>query len=271
MRDNIQDMLRSIGGKHIAGLGTGILLVCYTLIILFDLLNVGGARAVYADHHVPLLWNILFQEHGPIEHIQWLFLGLFILSSGYLYTLLRRQGNTGSSRFWLLFAAGGVLMLIEDALNPRHTLIRQRYVHDWILMNTLETAYFGMLATLPVLAVLLYGKYIKEHRRTVTFLALGFLFYGTAAILSGPADITDINRQIGSILYDTTVMIGGDELRTIYEQTDQHLADLAENGFMDIRYRFKDLLVEESLELLGATFLLSSAVSYLRGVQDDGR
>ncbi len=255
---------------HVLGTGIGILLFSYLAIYLVDIRNSLGLRSTVQNQLVPVLWHYLFKERGPIELVQWLFLGAFATTCGYLYHRLRKMGKSDKARFWLLFAIAGVLMLIEDALNPRHFILRDLLLHqiNWTTLNLLETAYFGAIAAIPAFAVIKYGRKTLENRTTAILVAGGFLFYGTAVFISGPADLTDINQQIGDTLYEATIsMGGGEELRALYEQGDQNIERLEEErgvGMMDVRYMLKDFLVEESLELLGATFLLASAVSYLQ-------
>ena len=254
--------------KHFVGLGVGVLVVFWMMVLFSDVLNVFGTREIYSGLNVPFLFDFLFKERAPVEMFQWFFLGIFAVTCGVLYGRLDERDRKKEGIFWLIFAVAAVLMLMEDAGNIRHFVLREYLSFEWGTLNILETLYFGAIAFLPVYAVIRYGKLIKKSRITAILLALGFLFYGTAVFLSGPADLTPINRMIGNGFYEATVYIGGEELRELYDETDERLAEQASNGFMDVRYRFIDSFLEESLELLGATMLLASAVSYREFIRE---
>jgi len=268
MGESLMDRSLFLKHQNIIGIGVILLLTFYALSFLLDILNIFGLRSLYSGLEVPLLWDLMFQERGPVEMFQWLFLGFFTITSAFLFGKLNEKGRNKEGIFWFLFSIAGVLMLMEDAGNIRHFLLRDHVVLGWTFMQSLETVYFGLLAAIPFAAVVRYGKYIKDSRTTVVLLALGFVFYGLAVFFSGPADLTNINIHIGDTFYEATASIGGEDLRAIYEETDLRLEEQAGGeGFMDISYRFIDHLIEESLELLGATFLLASAVSYLEFIK----
>jgi len=250
--------------QHVIGTGIGVLLLFYTLSFLLDVMNIFGLRNLYSDMTVPLLWDLMFQERGPVEMFQWLFLGFLTITSAFLFGILTERNRRKEGMFWFLFSIAGVLMLMEDAGNIRHFVLRENMVLGWVVMQSLETLYFGLIAAIPIAAVLKYGKHLRESRITIVLLALGFLFYGMAVFFSGPADLTNINIYVGDAFYDATATLGGEELEQIYEETDARLEEQAGGeGFMDVSYRFVDHLIEESLELLGATMLLAAAVSYM--------
>jgi len=259
---------RLLKSRYIVGLGAGLLLSIYTTIFFVDFLNIFNLRQFYSGLNVPLLWDFLFMERSLVEMFQWLFLGLFAVTSAYLAGKLEERERSNEAAFWLLFSVAGILMLMEDAGNIRHFILRDHIVLGWNIMQGLETIYFLLLAGTPIIAVLKYGEHIKDSNKTKILVALGFIFYGLAVFFSGPADLTDTNRIIGDAFYETTVSIGGEELQQIYEDTDTKLEEQAGGeGFMDIRYRFVDHLIEESLELLGATMLFASTASYLEYIR----
>jgi len=257
--------------QHVLIVCAGVLLISYFLVYIADLRNLFGLRDLYSHLYVPLLWEIIFTERGPIEMFQWLFLGLLLIFSAYMCGILRERGRKKEAMFWIIFSIAGMFMLMEDAGNIRHILLREKFSFPWVMLQSLETLYFVLLAAIPFFAVIKYGKYIKKSKATVILLIFGFLFYGSAAFISGPADLTNINYHIGNTMYRLTVRLGDEELEQIYEETDKILARDATNGHMDVRYRFKDYLIEESLELLGATMLLAAAISYLQFIQKDSK
>lgn len=262
MEVRIEDYLERAGHKIVLALGLGTLLLSYLAILIVDILNVAGSRSFMEDWTVPLLWNFLFKEGSIIEIFQWAFLLVFAITSGYLAK--KRIGDKEESRFWALFSLAGVLMFLEDTVDVRNYLLRGSIQWDWQMLNILETFYFILLAAVPIYAVLRYGKSIKKNQTTVILLAIGFIFYGAAAFVSGPADLTSFNYHLGNTLYEGTANLGGEELRTIYIETDQRLDELRDGNYMSITYRMIDFLVEESLELIGATMLSAASLSYIK-------
>ncbi len=242
------------------------LFLSYIAIFFIDIRNIFGLRSVFDGFLVPFFWDRLFMEAGPVENIQWIFLTCFILLSSWLsFTTKNEDGFTDESIFWMLFAVAGVFMVLEDVGNIRHIMIRRNPNLSWIMRNTLETLFFGLLGSLPVLAVVKYRKNIFRSKTTSKLLLLGFVFYICAATLSGPVEVTDIDTEIGNKFYEFSVFFGGEDFREAFEEGDRRIESIEKEKdiiMMDVRTRFTDFVVEESLELLGATFLLASALSY---------
>lgn len=248
-----------INYRYVIYLGIGILILSYLSIILVDLLNIANARNIVKELEIPILWNYLFTEKGPIEIFQWLFLGSFTVISTLTAFKLKKENKHKEKIFWTLFAVAGAIMLIEDATNVRHFIITRHLQLDWYTGKILELGIFGLIASVPIIAVIGYGKHIFHHKNTTKLIVLGFIFYGSAAFISGPSDLIGVTNTLGNSLYDSTVFIGGEELQEIYEDVDKRAREQED---LDTRYRLVDFLVEESLELLGATMLLASSLCY---------
>lgn len=254
--------------KHVLYTGLGILFFAYFLIFIIDFKNLFGLRDLFSDFFIPLMWNRLFTEGGPIEMTQWIFLGLLTIVSGFLAGILFTKKKRKEGMFWLIFAFAGMFMLMEDAGDVRDYLFAEQLMLGFYALRIAETIYFLFLAAIPIFAVVKYGKYIKKSKVTVILLALGFVFYGSAAFISGPADLIDGGWFIGGVMYEITThpVFGGDDLRDLYIETDRRLQEDNPRN-LNITYRLKDFLLEESLELLGAVFLLAAAVSYLQFIK----
>ncbi len=258
--------LEDLTPKKIVLFGVGVLTLFYFLIVLVDLFNIFNLRSVFSDFTFPFLWDYLFVERGPVEILQWLSLGFFAITSGFVAGKLSDRGRVKESIFWSLMALTGVIMVMEDAGNMRHFFLRESFPINFVLTNQLETLYFITIAAIPLSAIFIYGKHVKHSKKTLKLLVLAVVFYGFAGFISGPADLTSINYHIGNAIYETHVFIGGEELRELYEQTDEEILELEEEQgirWEDVRYRMKDTIVEESSEYLGATMFFAAAVSYL--------
>ncbi len=261
--DALEELLPNY--RYILYVGVGVLVASYIGVYLVDVVNVFGLRSLFESFTVPALWDYMFTEAGPIEMIQWLFLLLLVTTSGYLAKRLGEEGRDKESMFWTLFFVGSVLMFLEDWGNIRHILFRQTFSLSWTMVNTMETVYFGLIALFPTVAVVRYGKHVLTKRTVVKLMVLGFVFYGSAAFLSGPLEVTEYDWMIGDGMYNAMTRAGGEELALLYEEADERILEMEEERgitMMDVRTRMVDYLLEESLELLGATMLLASALAY---------
>jgi len=254
----LEKTIKSIKYKHVIYLTITVLLASYLSILLVDLLNIFNSRALLQGLEIPILWNFLFREKGPIEILQWIFLGGFTATSAFTAAKLREKEKRQERIFWSLFAVAGAIMLIEDATNIRHFAARQLQL-TWYAGKIFETLFFGAIGTVMIVALIRYREKVFQHRTTAILVTLGFIFYGSAAFVSGPGDLVGTTTALGEPLYDITTSIGGPGLIEIYEEVDQLAREV---GGLGIRYRLVDFLVEESLELLGAAFLLASSLSY---------
>lgn len=255
---------KQIDHKTILAIGLGTLTISYIMVLIIDFWNILDSRTILEGLEVPLLWNFLFSERGPIELLQWTFLALFALTSAYAAGITAQKPEIELSNFWKLFSIAGILMLMEDSINIRNFFLRGQWPLEWQTLNILETFYFILLAAIPLYAIWTYRKEIMQYKTTFKLMIAGFFFYGLAAFISGPADLTNFNYYLSTFLYEGTIFLGGEELRTLYESIDASLAELREGEYMGVNYRLVDFLVEESLELLGVTMLLSSSKAYLQ-------
>ena len=258
----LEKIIKSINHKHVIYFTAIILLASYISILLVDLLNIFNSRALLQGLEIPILWNYLFREKGPIEIIQWIFLGAFTVTSAFTAFKLKEKGKRRERIFWTLFAIAGTIMLIEDADNIRHFAVRQLQL-TWHTGKILELFFFGSIGIIMLAALIRYREEVFQHRTTAKLVILGFIFYGSAAFISGPSDLVGTTTVLGESLYSATTRIGGPGLIEVYEEVDQVAREI---GGLDIRYRLVDFLVEESLELLGAAFLLASSLSYWKHI-----
>lgn len=256
-------LLDKITWKSVAGLGLGIFLTALMLVLFIDVLNFANLRSKN-PYLVPFVFDLLFREGSIIEIVQWGFLGAFILVSASLSGRLMEKDLPNNAWFWRLFAVTGVLMLIEDAGNVRHFIFEQLSFLDWFALNVVETFYFILIAAIPIFAVLKFREVIYEDSTTTKLLGAAFLFYGLAAALSGPSNLFGIKSWLGNAMYDLMILGGGTELDAAFQLAEEQLRDRYNGSGNYIGFRLVDHLLEESLELLGATFLLSSATAYHR-------
>lgn len=237
--------------KHIFFL-TGIYLtLAWAIVLLVDAWNVFGSRDMIGN---AILWPELFANGRPTEWLQWYMLGSAAILSAFLAG--RQWDGTGEDRkgqalFWAVLAAGLTLMLVEDAGDVRHEI--RRFVematgsprHTGTLDKAVEFAYFGLVASVPLYALLRYGKHIRRFPRTFGYVLAGFAFYAIAAVANVTRNWGDWYATVGMRTQESLGMI---------------VPDWRDPAMMG--HWFIDAVLEETVELLGVTFLLAAAISY---------
>lgn len=240
--------------EHIVVGVTAFFFVSYVLVLLLDVLNVGDwgewfiTSASYLINHgrrAPA-FLVLFADLGPVEWFQWFMLSIVIFVGSYQASTLKDY-NAHASMFWLLLSIGCIFMLVEDAGNLRHrmgsflNLFSPVLPEGTPLILVWEMIYFSILAALPVYAFIKYSKDLSV--RVWWCVVVGFMFYGLAAGMS-------VSSGLG--WYD----IVGDWIMSGF--SDQMLRE--DIYRQNLGFWFMDTLVEESIELIGATGLASGAL-----------
>lgn len=234
------------------------LTVAWSLFLLVDANNFLGLRE-WLDRQipVPLTWYYLFEEGGVTEIAQWLMLSLAAVSSSFLAGRLMTHGKRGPALFWLLMGITAALMLIEDAGNPRHYLASMAVMilPDYSpqrVRTAVELLYYVGLSALPVYAVLRYWRYPLRSRLTTLYLLSGAALYGLAGFASASRHINEWYASFGGFLH--RVLAGGQLI--IPPSWDHYM----------LNFFLVDWLLEESVELLGASLLAAAVFAYLRDV-----
>ncbi len=255
----------------------GILLVfcSFLAFYLIDLHNIFAWReALFATKrdyffftYRPFFFQHWGRNSGPAELIQWLFLASSAIGAafiaGYKKSISKRQGY-----FWLLMAIAFTLMLLEDAGNIRHTLmsyvqaIFKEAEQGWA-GTSLELIYFSVLGGLPLYTLIRYGGFLKRYKKTKVYVIIGFIFYFLAASLSfiGTAFSKLVTKNFytiaGEKLYSLSLKLADSDLVAIWESWQ------AANPNFPIGFFLMDSLIEENLEIIGASAFLAATVSFL--------
>lgn len=255
----------SVSEKQVITILASVFLITLSGIVLIDILDVFGIRTFLfnSDWGTPFFWYHWYRNGGPIEFVQYSFLGFAAL-----YSVRNSQhGLTVNKKFWGVFSIALLYLLIEDAGDPRHFI--RYYVQQaagetdgqgfWGTMT--ELVYFTVLGSIPLYAYWRYGRVaLKDYMRTKSYLIGGFLFYGLAASASflGSAFSTLINRDLytflGNNIISLIVFLGGPEVESAY---------MGDN-YNSISFYIMDSPIEESIELIGAALLLLAAVSFIK-------
>ncbi len=230
---------------------------------LIDAFDVFGVRAfLYVRKITDPLWFHLNRQAGITEILQWVFLGATAFTAGVI-----RGVGTGDEKgakgraFWTIMGIAAIFMLIEDAGDPRHRIT------DYIvtltghtraeeigrhLVTVAELVYFTLLASIPLYGLLRYGLFFRAYRKVKFYLLTGFIAYATASIFSVTSYMNDWYIKAGGFIHN--VVASGQLYRVDWPYTAYHVHE----------FWLMDLIVEESIELIGAGALLAAGLSYLQ-------
>ena len=245
------------------------ILISLILIYLIDLNNIAGLRdymfslnpGYFFFEFRPFVFHNWYRNGGLAEIMQWLLLG----GSAFFAALMAGKDNNTTRKekmFWGIMGIVFILMLIEDAGDPRHTI--RSYVQAFFsevvqgpMGSLTELIYFSILAVIPLYALIRYGKTLKQVPRSLYYTFSGFVFYAVATILSFLGSAIDLYHRAGGVLYDFMIKLGDDALAQIWQNY-----NLRERWDF-IEFFLMDSLVEEVLELLGAAAFLAAVLAFL--------
>ncbi len=241
--------------RHVCLVLLSFLGMSWIIVWMIDLLNVGGIR----DRIGAMAWANLFGNGGVVEWVQWYSLGaaalIAMLVAGRLFG--RSDDDLrGLSYFWGGMAIALTLMLIEDAGNVRHEIRRLTEAftgmprHTGLVDRIVEFTYFVLLASVPLFTLIRFGKHLRAYRTTTVCVLGGFAFYALAASASATRNWGQWYAHAGLRLQEGLGFV-------IPPDWDS----LAYGHYL------MDALVEESVELIGATLFLAAAVSALSEVR----
>ena len=249
--------------QTVVGAAAAYLTVAWLSIILIDVIDVAGLRSTLGRDDGAPLWVHLFGEGSITEILQWTVLGLVALVVSQAAGALRAPSEWRERRFLSLLGLGVVLMLIEDAGNPSHRVAR--YVRDFLG----EGSYLiELLSRLPVLLLVggvplyAFARYwwpAVRGRPGGGLLLSGLIAYGIAAFSSVPANIL-FNFYPRAGRWVTESLFGG-RLQPLEQTAPWQLRFSAEEFTGTV---FMDYVYEESIELIGVTFLLAGSLALSR-------
>ncbi len=239
------------------------LILSLLAVYLIDYLNAFQSRDFLINKlDVPYFWYHWFLI--PLEKpLQWYILGatllFFILNAGIAY----ERNDKRIYKFWLLTGIGVILMFAEDAGDVRHAL--RHYVERLtgeitygFIGSTFELLYFATIAFIIIYAAYKFRDVYWNHIKTRKYLIIAYILYAIAVPLSfaGAAYRT----VTGVALYDLAgkyfmnlLFVTNHETQLIYE----HAKEFARVDFL-----LMDMLVEESIEFIGASALLVAGVAF---------
>ncbi len=234
-------------------------------IYLIDIQHIHmGSLSVWVESkggEVPLFWYHAFSDASPTEYLQWSFISLSMLLT-LIYGGVQVNRTAKFPWIMILFFIGLFIMLMEDVLDVRHVIasvIAEYYFGidptdlDWLVgpwKSFIEITFYFFLGLIMVISFV-YILRNKQHSLTgKKFLTAGFIFYGIASVGSATRNLGSWYVKVGDVIIDA---INGSMRMQIENSTQQQY----------LGYHFMDFVIEESLELLGATFILASLLVFI--------
>ncbi len=225
-----------------------------------NIFGLGENYGQYREGESVLLWMELFREASLTEVLQWIFLGLSVVLSLYLYR--KHKEDLSNPAVWLLLCLGLTLMFFEDSQNWRHRLsgsigsylgydIYSLEFRGSTLRTSIEIIFYAVLGSIMSFS---FYKIVTERSNPLkmkAYLCLGYLFYAIAAIGSATRNIEDWYARAGARMLD--VLIQGRDLHWGVETL---------HNEYPLGFWFMDYLLEESLELLGAACILAAVIVF---------
>lgn len=249
--------------KHIILFGISFLIFSYIMIYLIDILNIWNLRNIFKTFDnldIPLFWHFWFREGSIVEIVQWSLLGIFVINSFYISGKLKEEKESEKSRFWFLLGLFSLIILIEDPGNIRF-FIRNNLIQIssfslkyYLILDIISAI---ILSLIPIYAILRYRKYVLNTKKLKILFLLSLIFYSTAyasARYRAPAEN----------LYHSFERLGDQNLSDIHRKSNKRILEENPESLWTTKYRFIDQVIEESLELLGITFLLATLITFKR-------
>lgn len=252
------------------------LLATWALVVAVDFLDLGGLRTHFQAQSrltPAAVWEQLYQNNGPTEWLQWLALAggsiTAALTAGWWFSRSTTDGPTqwrdkqalvepAQRRrlgwFWLLFAGGLALMLIEDAGDPRHQIsdVVRSVTESRMLGFLAEMGCFAVVGALPLVAIVLFFRDIRLARWARGYLLPGVAAYALAGGMSATSGIGDWYNHLGE---------------WVVAQFAPGLTEFDYGPRFRTGFWLMDSLVEESIELIGAALLLAATLAGLNEAQ----
>jgi hypothetical protein len=237
----------------------GYLVVTWILVAMIDFANVNDFRGAWAERfpEEPLVFMWFFNEARLTERLQWLLLSGALLAAAGLCVVCYARGLTSHGRTFFIGVIGLMVMLFEDSLNLRHALYfdlvmpvlfdEPTLIHP--LRSVTELAVYSVLGAAMLVFFLRVVGLARGAPPAFAFLVLGYVMYALAAGASATRYFGNWYEALGGWV----AALLAPELSEIYATTtlDPHYT---------VGFWLMDSLVEESLELVGASALAVALV-----------
>ena len=185
-------------------------------------------------------WWHAFRNRGPVEWMQWFFISLTVLSSAALFGIFKERGDRKAQLFWGLVSLTFILMLIEDAGDPRHVLAHYGFSLFSIKKSHIEGLFYIMVIGPIMYGYLRFWKVPFSYPQVRPYLLVGPFLYALAGA-------TSVFRNQGDFYVNL-----GDKLSAAY------FSNKIPGFFL------MDFVFEEMLELTAASIFFAGVLMYWR-------
>ena len=242
-----------------------LLSIGWVAVLAVDVFNVAGSQSYVMRESLvyPLLWYHLFSEGSPVEILQWALLAASFGLAVNGFVTASRAGHIGARRLWFLLGAGLLLMLAEDSLNVRH-IIASAYLlpalepalDERTVRLAWELSFYAAIATLMAIpfAMLFFGALgpVRPPRR----LLIAYGVYGLVAFGSAMRRVGDWQERLGHWLIEVLALRELPAWSNAFGRAERAMETHPDRAH-SVGYMLVDHLVEESVELVAASLLLS--------------
>ena len=238
--------------------GLGALLLA---VLLIDVLDVGGLRSLVGRNSGLSLWHHFFKEGSIAEWLQALGLITAIFFAAVGVTRADGGGDRDTARMLRFLALGFGLMVIEDSGNVSQTIGAWADAIAGVPHALVRMPIFGLIALVMIYGPLRHRQRLRREPRAMIALVVGYGFY--ALMVGG-----EILNQLfpfyvrgGGWVRDT--LLGGRLLTVRMPPGPGEPLGLTGSDVMS--FFLMDYVYEETLEVIGVSFLLVGVLRLTRG------
>ena len=194
--------------------------------------------------------------------LQWFFLSGCVICAGFLWGRLSTVGDKLAASAFAFWSFGFALMLMEDAGNLRHTMTRVLtglFYSDadgmsrMVVRGIQELGIYALLGFLLLWPLIRYRGEIPFSTRARRFILAGYVFYAVAAVSSASRHFGNWYVEAGGLIRRMT---GTDQSALWLAFEARTLSSQSQVWHQTLNFHLMDYMLEESLELIGATCLL---------------
>lgn len=242
----------------VASVSLGALGVLLLAVLVVDVLDVAGSRSLVGSNSGITLWQYLFREGSPVEWVQALTLLVLVFYAG--VGAGGQLRDVDAQRLLLFLAAGVALMIVEDTGNVSQTLAQWASAFSDVSPVVFRGPIFALIGLIMVYGPVRYRAVLMRDGRALRLFVIGYAFYGLMVLGEVLNQLFPFYVRVGTWVRE--VIFGGRFVPATFPGAANE--ELGLTGTEVDAFFLMDYLYEETLELVGATFLLLGVLQLLR-------
>lgn len=253
--------------RAVLAFGLGAWLFLLLAVLAIDVYNVGGVRAYVGTESGLLLFWHLFREGSPIEWVQ----AILLLGVVYYAAIgastsrwLDDDDQRGVGSMLGFIALGAMLMILEDTGNVTQELGAWAETLFGLPSGVIRSLAFGAIAAVMIYGPLRYLSHLRARPRAFRALLIGYGAYGAMASVEVVTNYLVPSFYAEGGRWVTQTLFGGRMLELTLPAGAPAPAGDAGAGITG--YYLMDFVFEESIELIGAVFLLVGVLRLVRAI-----